>query len=49
MTLTCIVEEDPASFQDAMASIDSLFQKEAINSERDSILANQNMDLSPLL
>ena len=33
-------EDDPKTFEEAMASRDSVFWKEAVNDEMDSILSN---------
>ena len=42
------IEDDPKTFEEAMASRDSIFWKEAINDEMDSILSNNTWVLVDL-
>ena len=42
------IEDDPKSYEEAMASRDSAFWKEAVNDEMDSILSNNTWVLVDL-
>ncbi|XP_021838980.1 uncharacterized mitochondrial protein AtMg00820-like [Spinacia oleracea] len=42
------VDEDPKSYEEAMSSFDASFWKEEINSELESIMANQTWELVEL-
>ena len=42
------IEDDPKTFEEAMASRDSVFWKEAVNDEMDSILYNNTLVLVDL-
>ena len=42
------IEDDPKTFEEAMASRDSIFWKEAVNDEMDSILSNNTWVLVDL-
>ena len=41
-------DDEPKAFEEAMSSIDASFWKEAVNSERDSIMSNNTWELVDL-
>ena len=47
--MTYIAENKPQTFTEAMSSLEASFQKEAVNSEIESILSNNTWQLFDLL